>query len=117
MITASVFRAQHGRDTHGDPVDSNGEVVHLTDDGPVGTLDVIPGWLSTRGVLGSRGEVASTQGLVGAPRDAAIKLQHGDRLVMMGTTYQISGPRLFDDDSITGEPMSHYWIQATAMKS
>lgn len=116
MITAKVYRPKHGRDAHGDPVDSDGNVVHIADDGLIGMLDVIPGWLSTQSATG-RGEVSSTQGLVGARRDESIKLQHGDRLVFNGTAYQISGPRLFDDDSITGEPLSHYWIRAATMTS
>ncbi len=111
VITAKVYRAEHGRDAHGDPLDADGKVAR---NGPLlGELEVIPGWLSTTTVYGARGEVADTQGLVGARRDAAIKLQHGDRLVMSGATFQISGPRLFDSDALTGEALSHYWIQAS----
>lgn len=111
MIPAKVYRAEHGRDAHGDPLDSDGKVSrHGT---LLGELQVIPGWLSTAAVYGDRGEVANTQGLIGARRDAVIKLQHGDRLVMNGATYQLSGPRLFDNNTFTDEALSHYWIQAS----
>ncbi|SHX04608.1 Uncharacterised protein [Mycobacteroides abscessus subsp. abscessus] len=114
MISGKVYRVVT-RDAHGDPIDADGKPVRLTDDGLVGTVvGLIMGGQAVQPVTG-RGEVASTEGLIGAPRGAAVKLQHGDRLVIGQITYQISGPRLWDFPSnLTGQDLGLYWIKATA---
>ena len=116
MSTGTVYRAPK-RDRHGDPVDSDGSPVQPSGDGvaKVGTLEgLIFGGQSVRPLPG-RGEVASSEGLIGAPRNAAVKLQHGDRLDVDGTRYQVIGPRRFYyPHSITGTDLGLYWVRVEA---
>lgn len=118
-MNADVFRAP-ARDRHGDPVDSNGNPVSLTDkDGLayIGTAtNVIIGGQSVQPARGSdaRGEWADTSGLIGLPRNG-IKVQSGDRLVIDGIRYAVTGPRLWDaPHPTTGTNFPYYWINTTA---
>jgi hypothetical protein len=75
----------------------------------------------TGGVI-DRADVGSATGLIGAPRNASILLQHGDRLVIpnstqtVGFVYAIYGPRLFDyPNPLGGADLGYYWIRAEAL--
>jgi hypothetical protein len=54
--------------------------------------------------------------MIGAPRNATIKLRQGDRLVTPngdGGYYQIVGPRKFDyPSSVNGWNHKYYWMTA-----
>jgi hypothetical protein len=54
--------------------------------------------------------------LIGCPRDAAIKLQNGDRIDIDSVRYAVIGPRLFDyDHALTGSPTRRYWVKVDAV--
>jgi hypothetical protein len=129
-VTGTVFRAT-AVDRNGDPVDADGNVIAgspLLGTIPnliVGDLAVMSlralGSGSTGGVV-DRADVGSVQGLIGAPRDASILLQHGDRLVIQSSTqtvgfvYSIYGPRLFDQPNPLGRmEFGYYWVRAEAI--
>lgn len=114
----TVFRAPK-LDRNGDPVDDDGQPIRLSGDGvaKVGAINLIIGGQSVANVA-TRGDVASTEGLIGAPTDAAIRLQHGDIVQTEdGIRYRVSGPALWGrPHSLTGstETARYYWMQATA---
>jgi hypothetical protein len=117
VITGDLYRSAK-RDRHGDPVDDDGNPVDLLDpDGLafVGTIeDIVMGGLSSNS-LNVRGEVASTDGMIGCPR-AGIKLQHGDRIDIDSVRYQVVGPRLWDYPSaLTGTDFTRYWVRVDAV--
>jgi hypothetical protein len=131
-VTGTVYRAV-AVDRNGDPVDADGNVIA----GPplLGTIpDLIIGDLAVMSLraLGSgseggvvdRANVGSVQGLIGAPRNAAILLQHGDRLAIpnstqtVGFVYAIYGPRLYDyPNPLGGMDFGYYWCRAEALVS
>jgi hypothetical protein len=116
-VIGTVYRAPK-RDAHGDPMDESGNPVRLSGDGTtkVGTLSgLILGGQSVAAV-GTRSDVASTEGLIGVPTAAAIRLQHGDVVALEdGTRYRITGPQLWGrPHSLTGTPARYAWWQATA---
>jgi hypothetical protein len=67
-----------------------------------------------------RAEAADVSTMIGAPRNAAILLRHGDRVVIAdsegyGLYWQIVGPRKFDyPSSLTGWNHKWYWVSALA---
>ncbi|ORA17361.1 hypothetical protein BST14_08800 [Mycobacterium arosiense ATCC BAA-1401 = DSM 45069] len=119
-MNADVFRAPK-TNRHGDPVADDGVTpVDLTDkDGLayIGTVEnVIIGGQSVQPARGNdaRGEYADTSGLIGLPRNG-IKVQSGDRLVIDGIRYTVTGPRLWDaPHPTTGYNFRYYWINTTA---
>ena len=57
-------------------------------------------------------ESSSLSAVVFAPRDAAIKLQGGDRIKFNDSVYQVVGDRAWDEDNpITGHAFTHYMMQ------
>lgn len=117
-MIANVYRAP-SRDANGDPVDSDGTVIRIGADGTlVGTLDVIIGGQSVTST-NRRGDVASTDGQIGAPTDAAIRLEHGDTVVTEdGTRYKVTGPALWGRrHSLTGSTATarYRWHRVTAL--
>ncbi|APE19455.1 hypothetical protein BOH72_26280 [Mycobacterium sp. WY10] len=84
----------------------------------VGQLDVIIGGQAVSPV-NTRGDVASTQGQVGAPTDAAIVLEHGDVLVTDdGQRLKVSGPALWGrPHSLTGSPARYRWHRIVSMNN
>jgi hypothetical protein len=131
-VTALVYRpGKIDTDAFGDPVDSDGNVIRP--ESPytyLGTLDVVlsgvqseliePRLTGSGGGSVDRAEASDISGMVGAPRDAAFKLRHGDRLVVTDTdgislTYQVSGLRQFDwPNSLTGFGHRLYWMAVAA---
>lgn len=117
MTLAIVFRVARNED--GDPVDSEGNVVH-GEDTPFGTIDVIIGGPSgssrTPNALPElRGDVVSTDGMLGWRTDAPIQLQADDRVVADGQRFKVTGPRLWGrNHGLTGRPARYQWIAATA---
>jgi hypothetical protein len=128
MPTGTVYRAVE-RNAHGDPVDENGNVyrlgansalpegipITLGQHGLVGQLEIVFGGQTVQSVR-TRGEVASTEGMIGARRSDPVQLQHGDRLVVGGVTHAVAGPPLWDCPStLTGTDFGWRWhrIEAT----
>ncbi len=116
MVYGTVYRAP-ARDEHGDPVDAQGEPVRLYGDGTA-KLGIIKGLIfgaRTVDSLPVRGDVVSTEGLIGWPVSSLIQLQAGDVLQVDGQRYAISGPVLWGrPHSLTGNPARFRWIKATA---
>lgn len=120
MLTGTVYRALQNED--GDPVDSDGNIVRLSGDGAtkIGTVALIVGGTSgaTRSVQGVniRGDVVSTDGLLGFPADGPIQLQAGDVVEAAGQRWQCSGPILWGwgAHSLSGNPPRTRWISASA---
>jgi hypothetical protein len=117
-VNVTVFRAPQ-RDAHGDPIDQDGNPVRLSGDGvaKVGTITglIVGGQKVTH--VRTRGDVASTEGLIGVPTEA-IRLQHGDILQTVdGLRYTVSGPALWGrPHSLTGSTVTarYTWWEATA---
>jgi hypothetical protein len=114
-MIGTVFRAPN-RDANGDPIGADGNVIRITSDGAnLGMLSgLIFGTPQSDQPVATRGNVVDTQGLVGAPIDAPITLQHGDVLAVNGVRYAITGPRLWGDVGYFGMQPTHYWITCTA---
>lgn len=133
-VTALVYRpGKIATDVFGDPVDDNGEVIRPESPHTyLGTLPVVlsgvqseliePRLTGSGGGSVDRAEASDISGMVGAPRDAAFKLRHGDRLVVTDTdgislTYQVSGLRQFDwANSLNPSWNGHrlYWMAVAA---
>jgi hypothetical protein len=119
--TGTVYRAAQ-KNEHGDPVDADGNIVRLSGDGAtkIGTISVIIGGASgtTRStqVIQIRGDVVSTEGMIGFPADSPIQLEAGDVVETAGQRWAISGPVLWGwgPHSLTGNPPRFRWISATA---
>lgn len=117
MITATIYRPA-GRNEHGDPIDTDGNVVR--NDVAVGTLDVIIGGDSgsTRSVSqdrGLRGDVVSSSGMVGYRVDSGITLQPNDILAVGGQRLKVIGPSLWPDThSLSGRPLRYRWVSYVA---
>lgn len=105
------------RDTNGDPVDADGNVIRLSGDSAakVGTITGIIIGARTVDELPVRGDVVSTEGLIGWPTNSPLQLQAGDILECDGQRFAISGPRLWGrPHSLTGSPSRYSWITACA---
>lgn len=134
-VTALVYRPDRLRiNQFGDQVDENGNVIRAESPGTyLGTLPIalsgvqaepiLPRLTGSGGGSVDRAEVADMNLLIGAPRNAAIKLRHGDRLVVPdsdgdGTSLvvQVVGPRLFDAPNSLTPGWDHrlYWISGLA---
>ena len=118
-----------GRDRNGDPVDANGNPVAMYGDTTyLGTLDVVlsetqsnpvePRLTGSGGGNVDRSETADVEVLLGAPRNAAILLRMGDRLVIadsegFGMRYHVIVPRLFDSPNSLTPGWGHklYWVR------
>lgn len=122
-MIGTVYRAA-ARNEHGDPVDTDGNIVRLSGD-DTAKLGQITGVIiggssgSTRSVtdLGLRGDVVSTDGMLGYPSNSEIQLQAGDvvEIDAVGQRFQINGPTLWGrPHSLTGRPARYQWIAATA---
>lgn len=123
MVTASIFRPS-GRNSHGDPIDADGNVVR-DDTTPFGTVDIIVGGDSgtSRNVTPfGRGETVSTAGMIGYEIASGVTLQPGDILIVgrwaydtEGTRYKIVGPSLWPDaHSLSGRPLRFRWVSYVA---
>jgi hypothetical protein len=117
-VIATLYRP-YARDRNGDPVDQDGDIVRLVGDGTakLGTVDGII--IGSRAVSSDsaavRGDVVSTEGLIGWPSGSALQPQSGDVLEVDGQRFAISGPRLWGrPHSLTGNPSRFSWITATA---
>ena len=131
-VQALVYRpSEVAYDRNGDPIDADGNVVRPESPNDfLGTLDVVlsdmqaepiePRLTGSGGGSVDRAEAADVSGRVGAPRNAAILLRHGDRLVITDSegyslTYQVVGLRLFDyPNSLTGWNRKRYWMSVLA---
>jgi hypothetical protein len=130
-VQALVYRPDEVQlDRNGDPIDANGNVIRPESPHTyLGMLEVVftgvqaepiePRLTGSGGGSVDRGEAADVSGKVGAPRNAAILLQHGDRLVVPdgvgagdSTVWQVIGPRLFDTNNSLTPGWGHrlYWI-------
>ncbi|MUL85222.1 MULTISPECIES: hypothetical protein [unclassified Mycolicibacterium] len=107
MLTGEVTRAT-GYDKHGDQIDPE----------KIGTVTgLIFGW-NNSGVTDKRGNVASTQGQIGVPTDAAITLRHDDTLVIEGVAYKVhGGPQWGRPHSLTGSTSTarYRWYEIAAL--
>ena len=116
-MNGKVFRAPK-RDRYGDPVDDDGNPIDMLDEfglAYVGTIERVIIGGSSWNPRNTRGEVASTEGMIGCPRDG-IKLQHGDRIDIDNVRYSIVGQRQWDyPHSLTGSNFGHYWVKAEAV--
>jgi hypothetical protein len=115
-VIGTLYRPA-ARDANGDPVDADGNVVRLSGSGvaKVGTVTGIIIGARTVDALPVRGDVVSTEGLIGWPTNSALQPQAGDVLEMDGQRFAISGPRVWGrPHSLTGSPSRYSWITATA---
>jgi hypothetical protein len=116
-VIGTVYRPAGGRDTNGDPVDADGNVVRLSGDGTakVGTIDGIIIGTRTVDTLSVRGDVVSTEGLIGWPTASTLQLQAGDVVEVGGQRFAITGPMIWGrPHSLTGSPARYAWITASA---
>ncbi len=131
-VPAEVYRPDKiNVDRNGDPIGTDGNVVRAESPSTyLGTLDVVfstvqaepvmPRLTGTGGANVDRGDGSDATALVGAPRNAAIKLRHSDRLVVtdgdgFSVTWQVVGLRLFDaPNSLSGWGHSRYWVSVIA---
>jgi hypothetical protein len=118
-MTAGVVYRALARDENGDPIDADGNVVH-DDNAPFGKIDVIIGGTSgstrtTNQLAGLRGDVVSTDGMLGWSTNARVQLQDGDIVAVDGQRFKVFGPRLWGrNHGLTGRPARYQWIAATA---
>jgi hypothetical protein len=122
MATGIVYRAP-ARDAHGDPIDTDGNIVRMFGESwaKIGAISgLIVGGSSGTSKTGSypvpslRGEVVSTEGLIGWPRNSRIALQADDIVQIDGQRFKVSGPVLFGRrHSLSGRPLRYSWISVT----
>ena len=113
MTTGIIYRPV-ARDEHGDPIDSDGNLIRLFGDDTVAKIGTIDGLIiggtsgTTRSIqnAGVRGDVVVTDGMLGFPADSPIQLQAGDVVEAAGQRWSISGPVLWGwgPHSLTGNP-------------
>ncbi|MCA2305153.1 hypothetical protein JF770_16435 [Mycobacterium intracellulare] len=124
MTTGTVYRPA-GRNSDGDPVDADGNVVRLSGDDTNAKIGTINGLIiggssgvsrtSEYNVPSLRGDVVAGANLIGWPSGDPIGLRAGDVLEVGGQRFSISGPTLFGPThSITGRPMKYCWISASS---
>lgn len=119
-MLATVYRPVT-RNEHGDPVDENEAIIRLSGDSTarLGTATVIVGGASgnyrTVRDAGMRGDVVSTEGLLGFPAEG-LQLLAGDVVEAGGQRWKITGPVLWGwgPHALTGRPPRRRWIAATA---
>lgn len=119
-MLAAVYRPIE-RNEDGDPVDQNGAIIRLAGDSvaKLGTVTVIVGGASgnyrTVRDAGLRGEVISTDGMLGFMADSEIQPRAGDVIEAAGQRWKITGPVLWGrPHSLTGSPPRWKWIAAVA---
>jgi hypothetical protein len=118
-------------DIHGDPINAQGQVIRAESPGTyLGELEVVfadtqsdailPRLTGSGGGSVDRAEAADVSTTIGAPRNAAIKLRNGDRLIVTddegySLVWAIVGPRRFDyPSSVSGWNHKYYWSSAIA---
>lgn len=116
MATGKLYRPA-GRDRHGDPVDDDGLVVRMGDDGTL--IDQVSGLVFGGGpawsLAGGRSDAVDTTGLIGVPVAEPIQPQAGDVLVVDGVRYAVSGPPSWSRaNTLTGRPTRCRWWTITA---
>ena len=108
-----VYRAVHGRNKHGDPIDDEGNVVRPEKDGTlfVGEVKgILMGGLSASPGL-ARQESSNTTGQIGVPNKNAIKVQFGDRIVIDGVKYKVTSPPRWDyENSMSTTRPVYHWV-------
>lgn len=114
-IPGRVYRAPQ-RNRHGDPVDSDGNVVEMLDDGTclVGEVKgLVMGWLSPS-QQDDRAESSSGKTTIGVPNENTIHVQYGDRLLVDGVRYQVvSNGRWNYANSMTTTRPEYHWVDVT----
>jgi hypothetical protein len=124
MTTGVIYRAPAWNE-NGDPVDADGNIVRLSGDSVanVGTIDgLIIGGSSgstrtTETLSGLRGDVVSTEGMLGFPSylRSDLWLQNGDIVEADGQRFKVVGPRLWGrPHGLTGRPARYQWTASTA---
>ncbi|QEN13468.1 hypothetical protein ACRDU6_13025 [Mycolicibacterium sp. ELW1] len=112
MATGTLYRPA-ARDAHGDPVDAEGNVVHVG--GEVGTISGLvvggPKWQPA----GQRGDIVDTTGLVGVPLREPVQPEHGDTLVMDGVKFKIQGPPQWASRGLVTTTPRYRWFTITAV--
>lgn len=115
-MLATVYRAPR-RDQHGDAIAEDGTVIRVGADGTeVGTVDVILGGQSVRPV-NTRGDVVSTEGMIGVYADSDVMPRHGDTVALEdGRKLQVRGPMIWGrPHSLTGQPARYCWWNTTGL--
>lgn len=109
-MASGVLYRPVGRDAHGDPIDSSGNVVHVGDE--VGTVNGLviggPKWQP------AAGGVVDTTGLVGVPVSEPVQPAHGDLLVVDGIRYKVQGPPQWATRGLVSSPPRYRWWTITA---
>ena len=116
MLSGTVYRAPR-RDGHGDAIAEDGTVIRIGAEGTeVGEISgLILGGQSVAQVR-TRGDVVSTEGLIGAPMYSVITLRHGDTIVLDdGRRLNVNGPMIWGRaHSLTGTPARYAWWAVTS---
>lgn len=115
-LSAKVYRAVHSRDPHGDPIDTDGNVIRLEgNDGYIGTVHgLIMGGQAPYSQL-DRQESSNTTGQIGIPNKNTIKVQFGDRLVVNGVKYKVTSKGMWDYPQLmSGTPPEFHWVTVDA---
>ncbi|WP_348727424.1 hypothetical protein [uncultured Mycolicibacterium sp.] len=115
-MLATVYRAPR-RDQHGDAIAEDGTVIRVGANGTeVGTVNVILGGQSVQRTA-ARGDVVSTEGLIGVPADSAVMPRHGDTVALEdGRKLKVTGPMIWGrPHSLTGQPARYCWWNTTAL--
>lgn len=102
------------RNEHGDLVDADGHVVRSIGGHGYEITGLVmggPDWkLSDR-----RGDVVSTEDLLGVPTASKYQPQHDDTLVIDGVRYKVHGPPQWAHRSgLTGRKPRYRWLKITA---
>jgi hypothetical protein len=112
MASGTLYRPV-SRDRNGDPVDADGNVVHVgTDATEIGEVHGLvlggPSWRP------ADGGIVDTTGLVGVPVDE-LTPRHGDLLVIDSVRYRIAGPPQWVSRGLVSTPPRYYWWTVTAV--
>jgi hypothetical protein len=131
-VTALIYRPSLvATDRNGDPIDADGNVVRNESPGTyLGELTIVlsdsqsepilPRLTGSGGGSVDRAEAADVSVNIGAPINAEILLQHGDRIVIVdagfGLYYEVFGPRRFATPNSLCPNWGHrlYWVSAIA---
>lgn len=113
----TVLRAEFGRDDNGDPIDSDGNVIHL-EDGlcHVGDIHgVAIGGPSASPAL-ARGESSNTEGQIGIPlHPLNVEVKFGDRLIINNVRYKVvSRPRWNYTQTMSTTRPAYMWVDVDA---
>lgn len=107
-----VYRATHGRDRNGDPIDADGNVIRLEADGTnhIGTVKgIVMGGMSAQ-PSASRQESFDTSGQCGIPYGNTIVVQFGDRILIDGIKYKVgSTPQWAYPNSMSTTKPKNRW--------